>query len=340
VILAIYVDDVNIFGNKHLATMTAALLEQEFEMKDLGETSYCIGLQIESAKDGSKFVHQTTYTRKILTRFNMDKAHPLSTPMMVRHLDPTKDPFRPAEEEEKILGPETPYVAAIGALLYLATCTRPDISFAVNLLARFSKAPVERHWQGVKHLLRYLRGTENYGLYYDVNNKDGLVGYADAGYLSDPHKARSQTGYVYLYNGTAISWKSTKQTLVATSTNLAEIYALHEASKEGIWLRRLTHHILETSGLPVGKKATNIFEDNHACVEQMNTGFQKSDRTKHIDPKFFYTHELILSKEITVTAVASKDNIADIFTKALPAYTHRHLRNLLGLRSKDNVDLK
>ena len=86
----------------------------------------------------------------------MDKSHPLSTPMVVRSLEVDKDPFRSKEDNEDILGPEVPYLSAIGALLYLANCTRPDIAFSVNLLAWFSASPTKRHWNGVKHILRYL----------------------------------------------------------------------------------------------------------------------------------------------------------------------------------------
>ena len=76
--------------------------------------------------------------------------------------------------------------------MYLANCTRPDIAFAVNLLARFSSTPSRRHWNEIKHIFRYLQGTINLGLFYTNESKKGLIGYADAGYLSDPHKARSQ----------------------------------------------------------------------------------------------------------------------------------------------------
>ena len=80
----------------------------------------------------------------------MDKAHPLSTPMVVRSLDINKDPYRPKDDKETVLGPEVPYLSAIGALMYLSQCTRPDISFSVNLLARYSSAPTRRHWNGIK----------------------------------------------------------------------------------------------------------------------------------------------------------------------------------------------
>ncbi|XP_074342536.1 secreted RxLR effector protein 161-like [Apium graveolens] len=139
--------------------------------------------------------------------------------MVVRFLEPDKDPFRPRENDEDVLGPEIPYLGAIGALMYLANNTRPDIAFAVNLLARFSSAPMDRHWNEIKHIFRYLRGTTDFGLFFPKNSTSQLIGYADTGYLSDPHFGKSQTGYVFTYCGTTISWKSTKQTTVATSTN-------------------------------------------------------------------------------------------------------------------------
>ncbi|KAM1401329.1 hypothetical protein ACFX2F_028484 [Malus domestica] len=129
-----------------------------------------------------------------------------------------RDPFRPKEDDEEILELEVPYLSAIGALLYLAQCTRPDISFAVNLLARYINASTHRHWTGVKDIFCYLKGTTDLGLFYPYESSSDaapyahqvdscLVGYADAGYLFDPHKARSQTGYVFTIGGTKISWR-------------------------------------------------------------------------------------------------------------------------------------
>ncbi|XP_074271602.1 secreted RxLR effector protein 161-like [Silene latifolia] len=160
----------------------------------------------------------------------MDKAHPLNTHMVVRTLDVKNDPFRPREANEKVLGPEVPYLSAIGALMYLASHTRPDISFSVNLLARYSSSPTQRHWNRVKHLLRYLQGTSDMGLYYSNKCKTELVGFADAGYIADPHNGRLQTGYVFTCGNTPISWRSVKQTIAATSSNHTELLAIHEAS--------------------------------------------------------------------------------------------------------------
>ena len=203
-IITVYVDDLNLIGTPEELIKASNYLKKEFYMKDLGKTRYCLGLQIEYCLNGV-LIHQSSYTEKVLKRFYMDKSHPLSSPMVVRSLEVIKDPIRPKEENEELLGPEVPYLCAIGALMYLTNYTRPDITFSVNLLARYSTAPTKRHWNGIKHILRYLRGTSDMGLFYSKAMEQQLLGYADAGYLSDPHKARSQTGYIFTYGNTSIS---------------------------------------------------------------------------------------------------------------------------------------
>ena len=163
-------------------------------MKDLGKTKFFLGLQIEHLPNGI-LVHQSMYTEKVLKQFYMDKTHPLSTPMVGWSLDVKKYPFWLQEDDEETLGPKVLYLSAIGALMYLANYTRPNIAFAVNLLARHSFAPTWRHWNGIKHILHYLRGTTGLRLFYPNESKPKLVGYANAVYLSDSHKGRSQTGY-------------------------------------------------------------------------------------------------------------------------------------------------
>ena len=143
-------------------------------------------LQIEYFNKGV-FVHQEACIMKVLKRFNMDKSHSLCTPMVVRSLDVDKDPFRPQEKDEELLGPEVPYLSAIGALMYLANYTRPDIVFVVNFLSRYSFSPTRRHWNRVKQILRYLKGTMNMALFYTNDSKSDLIGYANLGYLSYPH---------------------------------------------------------------------------------------------------------------------------------------------------------
>ncbi|KAL0347471.1 UNVERIFIED_CONTAM: Secreted RxLR effector protein [Sesamum calycinum] len=208
--------------------------------------------------------------------------------MVVRSLDVKNDPFRPRESDEELLGPEVPYLSAIGALMYLANHTRPDITFAVNLLARYSSAPTRRHWNGIKHILRYLR---------------------------------------------AISWRSMKQIITATSSNHAEIITIHEANRECVWLRSMIQHIRGTCGLSLEKIIpTILYEDNATCIAQLKEGYIKGDRMKHISPKFFFTHDLQKNGDIDVQQVRSSKNLTDLFTKALPTVIFKKLVYDIGGR--------
>mgnify|MGYP001093116649 FL=1 len=275
--------------------------------------------------------------------FRHDDAKPSSTPMVVRSLDINKDPFRPKEDDEEILSPECSYLGAIGTLLYLAQCTRPDISFAVNCLARHSNEPTCRHWTGIKDIFHYLKGTTDMGLFYpfvssgsssiDPRNNATLVGYADAGFLSDPHKGRSQSGYVFTIGNTAISWRSRKQTLVATSTNHSELLALYEATRECVWLRAVIGHIRSTCDLAYDHdEPVVIYEDNTAVIDQAKHGYIKGDATKHISPKLFFTHEQQALQRIEVKHIGSENNHADLFTKSLPKYSFQKHVRAIGLR--------
>ena len=169
------------------------------------------------------------------------------------------------------------------------------------------------------------------GLFY--SKELTLKGYANSGYLSDPQKAYSQIGYVFTCGNTAISWRSTKQTLTATSFNHSEIITLHEASHGCVWLRSVVHHVRNACGLPfITSIPTTIYEDNDACIEQIKEGYIKGDRTKHISPNFFFTRELRKSHEIKVKQIRSSDNVADLFTKALPSSTFKKLTYDIGMR--------
>ena len=165
------------------------------------------------------------------------------------------------------------------------------------------------------------------------SKKSTLKGYTAFGYLSDPHKACSQTGYVFTYGNTVISWRSTKQTLTTTSSNHSKIIALHETSHECVWLRSVVHHIQNAYGLPlITSIPTTIYEDNVVCIEQIKEGYIKGDRIKHISPKFFFTHEVQKSNEIEVKQIRSNDNVANLFTKALPSSTFKKLTYNIGMR--------
>ena len=139
-IIAVYVNDLNLVGTPEELTRITNYLKKDFEIKDFGKTKFCLGLQIEHFPN-EVLVHQSTHIKKVLKFFYMDKVHPLSSTMVVRSLDVKNDPFHLCEKDEELLGPEVPYLSAIGARMYLANCTRPNIAFSVNLLAIYSSAP-------------------------------------------------------------------------------------------------------------------------------------------------------------------------------------------------------
>ena len=144
VIIAIYVDDYNLVGTRDMISHTIALLTTKFKMKDLGKITFCLGLQVTHVPIGGILLHQTTYIRSFLKRFGMDQANPLSAPMMGRSKT-SDDLYRPLEEEGEENQDRTKYLAAVGALLYLSTYMRPDISFATSILARHNQKLGTRH---------------------------------------------------------------------------------------------------------------------------------------------------------------------------------------------------
>lgn len=192
VILAVYVDDINLVGTHNLCVEVEKLLTSQFEMKLLGRTTFCLGLQVHHLPDGSILLHQESYTKKLLQNFNMANANPISAPMIGRSKT-CDDPYRPCEEEEEEVDRQR-YLAAVGPLLYLATHTRSDIAFVVSVLARHSRKPTHRHWAPVKHLLRYLRGTKDLRLHFTKDAEPDIVGYADSGFKTDETNDKSQTG--------------------------------------------------------------------------------------------------------------------------------------------------
>jgi hypothetical protein len=191
-IISVYVNDLNIIGHTKDIDETRNYLKTESEMKNLGRTKICLGLQLDHLQMGI-LVHQSAYVQKVLEKLNMDKAYALRTPMVVRALDKDTDQFRPKQEGEQVLGPKYPYLSVIGALMYLTNNSRPDIAFVVNCLARHNAASTIRHWNDIKNILRYLYATTYLGLFFRKNQDHSLIGYAYVGYLSDLQNARSQT---------------------------------------------------------------------------------------------------------------------------------------------------
>ncbi|XP_062713882.1 uncharacterized protein LOC134290716 [Aedes albopictus] len=209
-------------------------LSNTFWMKDLGTAKHCVGIRIEKTNDGIT-LDQEAYVETVLKRFNMSECKPVKIPMNASEKLSTKK--SPKTDEEVAAMKDVSYQEAVGCLMYLAQCTRPDILFAVNVLSRFNQNPGPKHWIAVKHVLRYLRGSSQQKLHYKRDANLEVVGYCDADWGSDPEQRKSTSGYVFLASGGAISWSCKKQPTVALSTCEAEYMAVSAAVQEASWWR-------------------------------------------------------------------------------------------------------
>jgi hypothetical protein len=222
---------------------------------------------------------------------------------------------------------DVPYREAIGSLMYLSTCTRPDIATAVGVLSRFNNEPRKNHWKAVVKLFRYLCGTRKMGLVFDKNNSSGIIGFSDADWAADKEDRKSISGYVILLNGTAISWYSKKQSCAALSSTEAEFVAACEAAKEILWIKNL----LNEMDLEVGK-TMKLMVDNEACkaIAQDERGMK---RLKHIDLKYMFLKELVAKGKIKLDHCRTEEQLADFLTKGLCKEKHIKCVNGIGLYS-------
>lgn len=319
VILAIYVDDIIVAASGKSAELKAKKeLMSKFEMTDLGELNWFLGMKITRDWDDKTIkLGQSIYVTKVLVKFGMMDCKVAATPM-------GSDP----DEMEKSGPANVPYREAVGCLMYAMIGTRPDIAYAVGVASRYLEQPEERHWVLTKRIMRYLRGTLDWELCY---KKDGsnLVGYSDADWAGDRSDRRSTSGYVFTLAGAAVCWLSKKQPCVALSTTEAEYIALCSATQEAAWMLMLVN----AAGMNI--ESVKIMEDNQGCIAlTKNSG--NHGRTKHIDIKYHYIREMVLAKKVHLTYCPTMDMAADILTKPLDRVKFEYFRGMLGLvKSKD-----
>ena len=200
-----------------------------------------------------------------------------------------------------------PYGSIVGSLMYLQTCTRPDISFAVGMLGRYQSNSGINHWNAAKKVLRYLQGTKDYMLIYRRSSQLEVIGYSDSDFGGCNDTRKSTFGYLFLLGEAAISWKSAKQSVVASSTMEAEFVACFEATIQALWLRNFI------SGLGVVDTITKplkIYYDNTAAVF-----FSKNDKysrgAKHMELKYFAVKEEVQKQRVSIEHVRTEFMIAD-----------------------------
>lgn len=318
--VAVYVDDLVIAAASDEAVQVVKdQLSASFDMKDMGRLHHFLGMKIvQDPKNNSVWIGQDRYTKDVLAKYGMENCKPALTPM-----DPGVKPL-PGKDTDERFDPAV-YQSAVGSLLFLSVATRPDIAFAVSCAARFTANPYREHWSLVKRIMRYLKGTYEYGLQYTDAEGDNLIGFSDADWAGDTGDRKSTSGYTMLLSNAAVTWKSKKQTVVALSTAEAEYVALCAATQEACWMRK----ILSDLGAPQSGPTT-MREDNQSAIAIAENPVSHN-RTKHIDIKYHYTRQAVQNGDIQLEYCPSADMLADVLTKPVYTDTFKRLRNKLGL---------
>lgn len=321
-VIAIYVDDGLACSNSMtLLKEVIRYLESRFEISVMDPTCF-VGLQIyRDRANRSLTINQSYYIKRIIERFNMSNAKPVSTPAEM-NVKMTSNGGPNGEDSKQVV---VPYREAIGSLLYAVLGTRPDLAFIVSYLARFSNDPRQIHWNAVKRVFRYLINTKDLGITYR-HGSSNLICFVDADFANDIETRKSTTGFMLMLGGAPVAWKSTKQAHVATSTTVAEYVAMSTACVDVIWARQLLFELSREQ-----RKPTKIFVDNQGAVKLV-LNQQVHSKTKHIDIQFMFVRDEFNKKSVDVVYIPGDDQIADVLTKPLPKERFNRLCQMSGMK--------
>jgi hypothetical protein len=318
--MLIYVDDIIITGSsKQAVDVLMSKLRDSFALKDLGKLSYFLGVEVTDI-DGGIALTQAKYAADLLRRVNMHRCKEIATPMSATE--------KFSKTTGKLLDDKSAfsYRSTVGALQYLCL-TRPDIAFAVNRVCQFLATPTDVHWSAVKRILRYVKGTINFGLHFQKSSSTELSVYTDADWAGCPDDRRSTGGYAVFYGPNLVSWSSRKQPTVSRSSTEAEYKAIANGTAEVTWLQS----VLRELGV-FQMQAPILWCDNlGATFLTANPMFHA--RTKHIEIDFHFVREKVSAGALKVRFISSRDQLADIFTKALSRDVFDRLKYELCLAS-------
>ena len=295
-IIGTYVDDLLVnYKNKIQLDNLLNDLRKHFPVKDAGEFKDFVGIEALHTKDAIK-LHQTKYLESVLQRFGYENTHKTATPAIV----PTAEASRPSNDDQgqKVNKLATHNMRAIvGALLYLAINTRPDIAYATAILAQTVSTPTTKDYKAAARILRYLHGTRTYGILFQKGIQPTLYGYADADWGSDYSTGKSQSGFVSFFGG-PICWNSRKQTTVALSTAESELYAEIQEAQDILWIRSLLQELGYDMTQP-----TVLYEDNAGALALANNTVI-GKRTRHVNIKYHCINDWVNKGFIRLEKVA------------------------------------
>lgn len=329
IIVGVYVDDLTIAAAQKSTLHQFKLdMASKYDMKDLGELHFILGLQVKRDRASRTLqLCQTSYINSILARFDLETCKPAKSPLPAKVVLKARLIHEPKADMAL-------YLAGVGSLMYAMLGTRPDIAFAVGLLGRFARDPSVTHWEAVCHVFRYLAHTQHLALTYSPGSNK-LEAFSDAEYAtSDPDTRRSVCGYVITLWGGAISWQSKRQPSIALATGDAEYMGLAQTAREVIWLRSLLLELGQEQNGP-----TLLNGDNKASIALAQNPVAHT-RSKQIDIRFHYLREVVERGIMKIGYVPTLSMIADGLTKPLPPITISRSLASLGLVVFQHLEIK
>jgi hypothetical protein len=327
VIVPVFVDNITLASKSKLKIqMLKALLAKHFKLRDLGASKQLLGVKIlRNCTKGELGLTQRGYVRDILTRFGLSDCRPVLTP-----LDPgtrLNASLAPSTPAEVAFMRTVDCIGAVGALMYLAIVTRPDIAYAVGVLCHFMANPGPEHWKAAKYLLRYVAGTIDFCLLYklDPNVPNLFRTYSDADLAGNVDTGHSTTGYVVKMGTGTVSWSSKLQSIVALSTTEAEFVTAVSAGQESIWMSQFLAELgYDTSG------AAPLLMDNQLAI-QVACNPEHHGRMKHLDLRYFWLRDEVIKGHLAPRYIPTAEMAADILTKVLARVKVETAREQLGL---------
>ncbi|GJX88620.1 ribonuclease H-like domain-containing protein [Tanacetum coccineum] len=309
-------DSVLTASSTYLLQRIISSLHKEFDMTDLGALNYFLGISVTRDSTGM-FLSQKKYAMELLDRAHMASCNPTRTPVDTESKlgadgDPVSDP--------------TLYRSLAGGLQYL-TFTHPEISYAVQHVCLYMHDPREPHFSALKRILRYVRGTLNFGLQLYASSTSSLVAYSDADWAGCPTTMRSTSGYCVFFGDNLLSWSCKRQHTLSRSSAETEYRGVANVVAETTRLRNLLREL----HMPL-LSATLVYCDNVSAI-YLTANPVQHQRTKHIEIDIHFVRDMVARGHVRVLHVPSRYQYADIFTKGLPSALFEEFRFSLSVRS-------
>lgn len=318
-VVGVYVDDLIITGtSSNSINKFKVQMAEIFKMSDLGLLTYYLGIEVKQNVEGIT-LSQGSYAKKILEKAGMVDCNSCEVPMQAK-LKLTKESNSPCVDA-------TEYRSLVGSLRYLVN-TRPDLAFSVGYVSRFMEEPHGEHLAAVKHIVRYIAGTIDWGLFYPRKTgvKANLLGFSDSDLAEDVDSRKSTSGVIFFLGESPISWQSSKQKVVALSSCEAEYIAAATAACQAVWLARLLAEILDSAvSMPV------LRVDNKSTISLVKNPVHH-DRSKHIDTRYHLIREYAQNGQIEVEFIRTDEQLGDVLTKPLCKTKFQELCIKIGLR--------